>query len=95
MEREKDTWSYINIWYLIIPLAYLCLFFVFPLLKMMSMSFFEFQGVGKELGAFTWGNYTRFLLDPYYWKVLGLTVGLSFCSAIICAVMGYPVAYYL
>lgn len=95
MKQEKDTWSYINIWYLIIPLAYISLFFVFPLLKMMSMSFFEFQGVGKELGSFTWENYSRFLTDPYYWKILGITVALSFLSAVICAFMGYPIAYYL
>lgn len=95
MSREKDTWSYINIWYLIIPLVYICVVFVAPLLQMMYLSFFKFQGVGQELGAFTWGNYTRFLMDPYYWKIFGRTVGLSFLSAIICAIMGYPVAYHL
>ena len=95
MKREKDTWSYVNIWYLIIPLAYVTFLFVTPIFKMIYMSFFEFQGVGKALGAFTWHNYTRFLMDPYYWKVLGLTVGLSFLSAVICVVMGYPVAYHL
>ncbi|MGE4276760.1 MAG: ABC transporter permease [Lawsonibacter sp.] len=95
MNREKDTWSYINIWYLLIPLAYVGVFFVIPLLKMIYMSLFVFQGVAKPLGAFTWANYTKFLLDPYYWKVLGITVGLSFLSAILCAVMGYPIAYHL
>ena len=95
MKREKDTWTYVNIWYLIIPLVYIAFFFIFPMIKMISMSFYEFQGVGKDLGAFTFENYTRFLLDPYYWKILGVTVGLSFLSAIICAVMGYPIAYHL
>ena len=95
MKREKDTWTYVNIWYLIIPLVYIAFFFIFPMIKMISMSFYEFQGVGKDLGAFTFENYTRFLFDPYYWKILGVTVGLSFLSAIICAVMGYPIAYHL
>lgn len=95
MNREKDTWSYVNIWYLAIPLVYIAFFFVFPIIKMISMSFFEFQGVGRALGAFTFENYMRFLLDPYYWRVLGVTVGLSFLSAIICAIMGYPIAYHL
>ena len=83
MKKEKDTWSYINIWYLIVPLAYIVLVFVIPLIRMMYMSLFEFQGVAKPLGAFTFENYTKFLSDPYYWKVLGLSVGLSFLSAII------------
>ena len=95
MRREKDTWSYVNIWYLIIPLAYVTFLFLIPIFKMIYMSFFEFQGVGKALGVFTWHNYARFLMDLYYWKVLGLTVGLSFLSAVICVVMGYPVAYHL
>lgn len=95
MKKEKDTWSYINIWYLIVPLAYIVLVFVIPLIRMMYMSLFEFQGVAKPLGAFTFENYTKFLSDPYYWKVLGLSVGLSFLSAIICAIMGYPIAYQL
>ena len=69
MKREKDTWSYVNIWYLIIPLAYVTFLFVTPIFKMIYMSFFEFQGVGKALGAFTWHNYTRFLMEPYDWKV--------------------------
>jgi len=56
---------------------------------------FQFQGVGKPLGDFTWGNYARFVSDPYYWRTLGKSVGLSFLSAVICVIMGYPVAYHL
>lgn len=95
MDREKDTWSYVNIWYLIIPLAFIVLFFVAPLVKMFYLSLFEFQGVNKALGAFTWSNYTKFITSPYYWIVLLKTVALSFLSAVICAIMGYPIAYHL
>lgn len=95
MNREKDTWSYVNKWYLIIPLAYMIFFFCAPLVQMFRMSLYEFKGVGQTLGAFTWSSYTKFLLDPYYWGILGRTVGLSFLSAIICAVAGYPIAYHL
>lgn len=95
MNREKDTWSYVNKWYLLIPLAYMILSFCAPLVQMFRMSLYEFKGVGQALGAFTWDNYTKFLLDPYYWGILGKTVGLSFLSAIICAVAGYPIAYHL
>lgn len=95
MSREKENWSYINVWYLIIPLVYIVLIFVIPLLRMMYMSFFEFHGVAKPLGDFTLEYYVKFLSDPYYWGVMGRSVGISFLSAIICAVMGYPVAYHL
>jgi len=95
MSREKDTWSYVNIWYLIIPLVFIVLFFVAPLVKMFYLSLFEFQGVNKALGTFTWSNYTKFIINKYYWIVLLKTVALSFLSAIICVIMGYPIAYHL
>lgn len=93
MSRKREKWSYVNKWYLMIPLVYLLIVFVAPLLKMLYMSFFEFQGVGQSLGDFTLENYTKFLTDPYYWKVLGISVLLSFVSCIFCVLMGYPVAY--
>ena len=95
VNREKDTWSYINIWYLIIPLAYVILFFVLPLAKMFYLSLFEFNGVNQPLGAFTWSNYMKFITSKYYWFVLFKTVGLSLLSAIICVIMGYPIAYHI
>lgn len=93
MIKKRETWSYVNKWYIIVPLLYLAIVFLAPLLKMLYMSFFEFQGVGQDLGAFTLENYLRFITDAYYWKVLGLSVLLSFISCIFCVIMGYPVAY--
>ena len=93
MTKKRETWSYVNKWYIIVPLLYLAIVFLAPLLKMLYMSFFEFQGVGQDLGAFTLENYLRFITDAYYWKVLGLSVLLSFISCIFCVIMGYPVAY--
>jgi ABC-type spermidine/putrescine transport system permease subunit I len=93
LTKKRETWSYVNKWYIIVPLLYLAIVFLAPLLKMLYMSFFEFQGVGQDLGAFTLENYLRFITDAYYWKVLGLSVLLSFISCIFCVIMGYPVAY--
>lgn len=93
MNKKRESWSYVNKWYLIIPLIYLLIIFIAPLLKMLYMSCFQFQGVGQSLGDFTFNNYLKFLTDPYYWKVLGISILLSFISCIFCVVMGYPVAY--
>lgn len=93
MGKKRENWSYVNKWYIIIPLIFLTIVFLAPLIKMFYMSFFEFQGVGQDLGAFTLENYLRFLTDAYYWRVLGLSVLLSFLSCIFCVLMGYPVAY--
>lgn len=93
MGKKRESWSYVNKWYIIIPLLYLSIVFLAPLLKMFYMSCFEFQGVGQSLGDFTLNNYLKFLKDIYYWKVLGISVLLSFISCIFCVLMGYPVAY--
>ena len=45
-EKKKD-WSYVNQWYLLIPLIFLLIMFVAPLLYMAYMSFFRFNGVGQ------------------------------------------------
>ncbi len=43
-------------------------------------------------GEFTWGN----LRDlNQYWGVLGQSIGYSLVSALICLLLGYPVAYYI
>lgn len=94
-KEEKENWSYVNLWYVLIPFIFLLIVYIAPLCKMLYMSFFEFQGVGKPLGEFTLENYKQFMTNPYYWKVLGMTVFLSFISTIICVIFGYPVAYYI
>lgn len=96
MKKNKDSeakWGYVNIWYLLIPLAVLMVVFIFPLCYMLYMSFFEFEGVGKALGAFTLENYTKFFTSAYYWRVLGVTILLGLISTVICVVIGYPIAY--
>lgn len=93
MTKKRENWSYVNKWYIIVPLLYLSIVFIAPLLKMFYISCFRFQGVGQELGGFTLDNYLKFLTDVYYWKVLGVSVLLSFISCIFCVIMGYPVAY--
>jgi putative spermidine/putrescine transport system permease protein len=40
-------------------------------------------------------NYGRLLFDGYYWDVLWTTVRISLLTTLSCAVLGYPIAYYL
>ena len=45
-----------------------------------------------ETGAFTWGNIVNLSM---YLPVLGQSVVYALISALICLVLGYPVAYYI
>lgn len=92
-KKTRESWTYVNRWYIAVPLVFLAAVYIAPLCKMLYMSFFEFQGVGKPLGKFTLENYAKFVTNPFYWKVLGMTVFLSFISTVICVAVGYPVAY--
>ena len=90
---REESWTYVNQWYLIIPLAILIALYIAPLCRMLYMSFFEFNGVGKPVGAFTFDYYLKFFTSSYYWSVLGRTMYLGLLSTIIIVIIGYPMAY--
>ncbi len=90
-----DSMSYVNLWYLTIPLVVVLILFALPMLRMLYMSFTEFMGVGKPHGGFTLDYYAKFFASKYYWKILGLTLYFGLVSTLFCMVFGYPVAYRL
>jgi putative spermidine/putrescine transport system permease protein len=45
--------------------------------------------------AFTLDNYARLLGEPLYARVLARTVGFALVTTAICAVLGYPLAYFI
>ena len=91
-EKKKD-WSYVNLWYLLIPLIFLLIMFVAPLLYMVYMSLFEFNGVGKPMGNFTLEYYATFFTNPSYWVIMARTLLLGAASTVVCVILGYPLAY--
>ncbi len=93
--NQRDNWTYVNGWYLMIPTIILIVLYAAPLCRMLYMSFFEFNGVGKPLGDFTLKHYMKFLTSAHYWGVLGRTIYLGLLSTAITMAVGYPVAYKL
>ncbi|WP_336066354.1 ABC transporter permease [Nitratireductor rhodophyticola] len=72
---------------LILPgLLLLVLAFFVPIAQMLMLS------VSGENGL-TLAHFTRFLSDPYYLNVLWRTVRLSAIITLICALIGFPMAY--
>jgi len=79
-----------NIYLPLLPfLLVLTLFFVFPLLTVLTNSFLNQQG------SFTIQHYRHFLTDPYYLNVLYVTFKISIIVTIITLLIGYAVAYYV
>jgi putative spermidine/putrescine transport system permease protein len=78
------------------PSLLLLLFaFVAPLVILLAYSFYESRPGGVMIPAFTLGQYTRFLGDPFYLYVLWRTVLLGLWVTAWCIVLGYPLAYTL
>lgn len=72
---------------LVLPgLLLLALAFLVPVFQMLVLS------VAGETGP-TFAHFARFLTDPYYLNVLWRTVRLSFIITLICALIGFPMAY--
>ena len=72
---------------LVLPgLALLALAFFVPITQMLILS------VSGDDGP-TLAHFTRFLGDPYYLGVLWRTVRLSILITVICAAIGFPLAY--
>ncbi len=79
--------------FLAVPaLVWQILFFYMPLLFVIVVSFKQ-GGSGLLLG-FTLQNYMTFLSFSFV-RIIGRSLVLSFLTATICLLIGYPVAYYL
>ncbi len=80
---------------LIIPLVISLLLFAIPQYFFISTSFHQNLGYGKFGDSFTLENYHRIFTDSLYLTALARTLALSAATAVICLVLGFPVAYVL
>jgi putative spermidine/putrescine transport system permease protein len=76
-------------------LATVILVLVLPLLLLLRYSFNHFEPGQFMIEAATLENYVKFFADPYYRKVMLVTVGVATISTLLCLVLGYPAAYLL
>ena len=83
-------------WLLLAPvLSLLVLLLVLPIAIMMVFTFYTFVSAGVERPILTLANWREFLTDPYYHGFLWKTVRVATITALVCAVMGYPAAYFI
>ena len=82
-------------WALLAPMVlWLLLFVVVPGLILFVYSFCERDEIGGVVFTFTLENYQR-VLDPVYLRIFGRSMWYAALTTAICAVVGYPVAYYI
>ena len=80
---------------LLVPMVlWLLAFVVVPTAILFVYSFCERDEVGGVVFSFTLENYRR-VFDPVYLNIFVRSIGYAGLTTVICAVVGYPVAYYI
>lgn len=74
--------------------VWLTLLFLVPICLLLALSFGYTDELGRATYAFELGNY-KDAFDPLYVPVLLRSVGFALATAVICILLGYPVAYYI
>ena len=84
---EKKTKIY---WLFILPgCLFLAVFMLIPLFSLMLTTFFD------EAGNFTLSQYFSLLDSTYFKQVFERSIRLSLISTVVCAILGFPTAYYI
>ncbi|MCA0433675.1 MAG: ABC transporter permease [Proteobacteria bacterium] len=83
-------------WLLLAPsLITLVLLMILPICIMFVYSFYEFVTAGVEKHVYTTANWREFFSDSYYHMFLWKTARVAAITAILCALLGYPPAYFI
>ena len=69
--------------------------FVLPLCNMIIYSFYDYGRLTGIIKIFTFKNYARFWLDPFYLQILQRTFFISIIATFFTLIIGYPVALYM
>lgn len=84
---EKKTKVY---WLFLLPgCLFIAFFMLIPLFTLVLKTFFN------EAGGFSLNNYFVLFQSTYFQQVFWRSIRLSLISTIVCAVLGFPTAYYI
>lgn len=88
--RESGFWSR----FLLPGGVWLALLFVVPICLVLALSFGYTDDIGRAVYAFQLDNYAD-AFDPLFLPVLLRSVLFALATALICLLLGYPIAYYI
>ena len=80
--RRRWVWPALNA----LPLLFLALFYLYPLVAILHLSLFGAQGI-------EWGAIGESLRQPYLWQTIAFTVGQALLSTALTLLLGLPLAY--
>jgi putative spermidine/putrescine transport system permease protein len=89
--RQLAFWALLLLPMLIV----LALVFGIPIADLFLLSFHRMAGLATVSDAFTISNYTDFISDTFFIRILLDTFRLGLTVVACCLVIGYPVAYFV
>ena len=75
--------------------AIIIVFLVMPYANMFITSVKPFLSAGRTGQGITFANYQKALTDPYYLRILGVTMLFGLITTATCLLLGYPIAHHL
>jgi putative spermidine/putrescine transport system permease protein len=78
-----------ELWLILVPLAFVAVFFGWPLIEMLRQSVTDF--IDQDASA--WSNYAWFLMNETQVTILVRTVVVSILVVVACLLVGFPYAY--
>ncbi|MCC5989721.1 MAG: ABC transporter permease [Pararhodobacter sp.] len=83
-------------WILLSPaIGAVTLLLLLPLVFIVVYSFWLRSAVGPDIVGFHFDNWQRALSDPFYRYILLNTLKIAAITTVLCAVLGYPAAYFV
>lgn len=79
----------------LVPVAFLALFYFFPILIMVVYSFWAIDDFGMLFPAWNFDQYKMFFADGVYAGLLFKSVRMAMQNTVVCALIAYPVAYFI
>jgi spermidine/putrescine transport system permease protein len=80
--------------FLVPPGLWIIALFAFPICLVLALSFGYVDELGRAVYAFEWDNYAD-VFNSAYLPVLIRSVLYAFATALICLLVGFPIAYYI
>ncbi|MGG7568159.1 ABC transporter permease [Rhodovulum sp. DZ06] len=83
-------------WILLSPaLTAIALLLIAPLCFIVVYSFWLRTATGADMAGFHLDNWAEALTDPFYRDILLNTLKIAAVTTLVCALMGYPAAYFI
>ena len=78
-----------------IPILFLLLFYVFPILIMFVYSFWSIDDFGRLHPSWNLDQYNTFFTRPVYSGLLIKSIRIAVTNTLLCIIVAYPITYFI